>query len=117
MRFTFKKYERLTSKKQMDDLFSSGKSSFCYPIKFLVSDTISVPGEMTKVLFSVPKRNIKHANKRNLVKRRMREAYRLNKQILTRKDSIYVMAFIYTEKKPVDYPIIEKAIITLLRKI
>ena len=32
-----------------------------------------------QIAFAVPKKRFKRANKRNLVKRRLREAYRLNK--------------------------------------
>ena len=39
-------------------------------------------GEAVQVMFSVPKKKFKSAVKRNHLKRRMKEAYRLNKQAL-----------------------------------
>ena len=53
------------------------------------------------ILISVPKKRFKRAVKRNLVKRRVREAYRKNKQLLTdalvAKNKRLVLAFIWLD--------------------
>jgi ribonuclease P protein component len=49
-------------------------------------------------MFSVSKRNFKKATDRNLLKRRMREAYRLNKAALPGTSKLQ-MAYIYTAKE------------------
>lgn len=82
-RHTFRKFERLTLKRDTDAIFSPGSKSFsAFPIR-----AIYRAGEFSdtevKVLMSVGKRHFKHATDRNRAKRQMREAYRLNKQILT----------------------------------
>ena len=74
-----------------------------------------------KVLVSVSKRRFKRAYKRNLLKRRIREAYRLNKHLifpLLNKNSVnIVIAVVYlsTEIKP--YSEIEKAMINTLESL
>ena len=68
----------------------------------------------TQVLFSVPKRQFKHAVDRNLIRRRMKEAYRLHKQLLTGNFNI---AFIYIGKGIEDYKAIEKGMKSALKKV
>lgn len=81
----FGKDEKLCSKKKMDALFAHGKVSFFYPFKLFylpspAEATMDVaPAAFPSVLVSVPKRNLKKAVARNLAKRRIKEAYRLQK--------------------------------------
>src|SRR5471030_2413656 len=78
--YTFKKEERLCNKKLIDELFHNGSSFLCYPFKaswLIIDEPRQIPAQ---ILFSVSKKRFKRAVDRNLVKRRMREAYRLNKQ-------------------------------------
>lgn len=78
---TFSKEERLCSKRLISDLFNRGSSFFVYPyrVTFLPCQDLKQP---VQVLFSVPKRRISRAVQRNLLKRRMREAFRLQKDEL-----------------------------------
>lgn len=80
MSFSLKKHEILRSKKNIEELFKNGSSFFLYPYKvfFIPNPT----AENNRVLFSVSKKNFKRAVDRNLIRRRMREAYRLNKSTL-----------------------------------
>ena len=85
---SFPRRERLKSKKRIARLFEQGKSGFVYPVRYVLLDDSaeeSVAGKdrSLSVLISVPKRHHKRAVERNLLKRRMREAYRLNKQALS----------------------------------
>src|SRR5476651_487329 len=78
--YTFKKEERLCNKKLIDGLFHNGSSFLCYPFKaswMFVDNTQQFPAQ---IVFSVAKKRFKRAVDRNLIKRRMREAYRLHKQ-------------------------------------
>ncbi|MEC3880591.1 ribonuclease P protein component [Parapedobacter sp. 10938] len=76
-RKTFSKEERLCSKRLIDSLFHSGSSFLVYPYRVVF---MRVEGAaMVQVLLSVSKRRFRHAVQRNLLKRRMRESYRLQK--------------------------------------
>ena len=109
--FTFKKAERLRSKKQIDKLFSEGKTFLFYPLKVVFTETDFQESYPAQVAFTVSKKLYKKAVKRNLIKRRMREAYRLNKHLLayaenTSKKAVF---FIYIGKEILDFATIEKA--------
>src|SRR3569833_1292677 len=78
--YTFTKEERLCNKKLIDELFHNGSSFLCYPFKVSWIATSEPQAFPAQVLFAVPKKRYKLATDRNLLKRRMREAYRLNKQ-------------------------------------
>lgn len=110
MRFFFRKKEKLTSEKEIDLLFTSGKSSFIYPIKIIFSLSKGEP-QQAKVLVTVSKRYLKNAADRNQIKRRLRESYRLNalnlKSILAEKNMSISIAFIYTSSKIITYEKLE----------
>ena len=82
--FAFPKAEHLCLRSDIERLFSSGsKSVTAYPVKVVFR--VLPLGEnvpTVKVLLSVSKRRLHHAVSRNRAKRQLREAYRLNKQIL-----------------------------------
>ena len=74
-----------------------------------------------EVLFSVPKRYHKRANKRNTLRRRTKEAYRLNKQTLTtisaEKSLAIDIAFVYSSKEMLPYKTISNAICRILNEV
>jgi ribonuclease P protein component len=77
--YTFKKEERLCSKKLIEELFHNGSSFLLYPFRIVWLSHI-LPAEVpVQVVINVPKRRFKKAVHRNLIKRRIREVYRLNK--------------------------------------
>jgi ribonuclease P protein component len=121
MDFTLKKDERLCSHKTLGQLFDSGESFLVFPLKvvFMKSETpLPHPAEAA---FAVSKRNFKRAVKRNLLKRRMREAYRLNKnplydELAAKNRHISIM-FIFVGKEVLEFSTIEKAMISALKKV
>ena len=78
------KRERLSGHKQIDALFGGGSQSVTvYPIRAVYRFSACSEGQPpVRLLVSVPKRHFKHAVDRNRVKRQLREAYRLQKQML-----------------------------------
>lgn len=115
---TFNKQERLCSKKQMDLLFSKGKAQLSHPVRMIALATPVNLIYPAQAMFVVPKRQFKKAHDRNKLKRRMREAYRLNKNNfytqLTDNNKKVIVAFIYIGKKAEEYEAIKKAIVKLL---
>jgi ribonuclease P protein component len=106
--FSLKKHEILRSKKSIKELFENGSSFFLYPFK--VHFLPNPDSQNNQVLFSVSKRNFKKAVDRNLLRRRIREAYRLNKNILTtdQKEPFSLsIALIYISKFKLPYNEIE----------
>lgn len=121
--YTLPRSERLRSLKAIRRVFGEGHSGFIYPFRYVwIADTMQgAPSEQERdieVMFSVPKKFHKRANKRNLLKRRTREAYRLNRDTLQgelRQRGVVVnMAFIYSTKECHTYKTIEHAIQRIL---
>ncbi|MBE7176533.1 MAG: ribonuclease P protein component [Mucilaginibacter polytrichastri] len=112
--FTFPKEERLCNKRRISALYHSGSSFLVYPIR--VQWQPAGAGEALQVLFSVPKRHFKKAVMRNLLKRRMREAYRLQRD-LSGIGNPLTIAFHYVAKEELPYHLIEKKMLAVLKKI
>ncbi|MBN2172822.1 MAG: ribonuclease P protein component [Bacteroidales bacterium] len=118
---TFKKEERLSNRKKIDELFSNGKSFYISPIRVIWLK--SVPGSIypAQVLISVSRRQFKKAVDRNLIKRRIREAYRKNKvsfyHFLDEQNTGIVFALVYSSAVAADYKEIEKKIIFVLQRL
>jgi ribonuclease P protein component len=74
-----------------------------------------------QVLMSVPKYNFHKAVQRNLIRRRMKEAFRLNKQLLyhrlSENGNQIVFSITYTAKEIVTYDLIQTKIILLLQRL
>ena len=110
--------ERLRSFGAVRRLFQDGHGGVVYPFRYVLyaecDDRLS--GE---VMFSVPKKNHKRANVRNLLRRRTKEAYRLNKSLLhdCGKLASVDMALIYSSKEVVDYKTIANAVRKILSTI
>ena len=107
---TLPKAERLCGKTAVVSLFEAGKSisAGCLRCKYLVR----ADEAPSRIVVSVPKRNFKRAVKRNLLKRRMREAYRRQKDLLV--PSVDVL-FIYTSSEVQPYEVVYADMAKLLQ--
>jgi ribonuclease P protein component len=110
--FSLKKHEILRSKKNIKELFDNGSSFFIYPFKVYY---LSGENQATNmVLFSVPKKHLKRAVDRNLVRRRLKEAYRLNKSMIKSGSDIpfsLSLTLIYIAESVINYTEIESKLI------
>ncbi len=104
--FSFPKSERLSKRNSIQELFSKGSSFYVFPFKVLALKNLQ-SGVPHQVLFSVSKRNFKRAVDRNLIKRRLKEAYRLNKSQLLESPKLQI-AYIYTAKEILDFQQIQE---------
>ena len=115
------KSEKLCSRTAINEVFNSGSSVIAYPLRAVFRE--APDGDVIpRFMITVPKKKIRTAVRRVLLRRRIREAYRLNRSILYN-DSISAMnkgvemAFIYLDKDVADYKLIELKMQDLLRKI
>lgn len=110
-RYTFKKNEKLKSRKAIEQLFDQGKSFSSFPFRVLWKfDETGAPG--LQVGFTVSSKHFKNAVDRNRVKRLMREAYRLQKnklkEQLEQQQKQLAVFFVYTGNELPDYDLIFK---------
>lgn len=113
MDYSFPKSERVCGVTTVKKLFNEGEGFMSYPFKCVFTKSDCCESSSIKVLFSVGKKYSKSAVKRNKVKRRSREAFRLNKRMFYDQSKCNVcieMAFIYVAKKEEEYTIIENGI-------
>ena len=117
--FSFKKSERLTGSKSISSLFQDGTSLSSYPVRILFNAE-GIGPKPASLAISVPKRLFKRAVDRNLLKRRIREAYRLNKpQFYARLQAMEIKANVviqYQQKEILDYQTIEAGVVKALER-
>lgn len=82
VKYTFRKEEKLCSRKAISDLFENGQAFTIQPFRVFWKESREEIPYPAKVAVSVSKRNFKRAVDRNRIKRLLREAWRLNKHIL-----------------------------------
>ena len=113
---TFAKAERLHSKKIIQELFTKGSSFYLHPFKIILLLNPDQTVAQHQILISVSKRFFKKAVDRNLLKRRIRESYRKEKESL-QVPSRCVVAFIYTNKSILPLSDIQRGMSSSLKKI
>ncbi len=109
--------ERLRSLGAVRRMFESGESGFIFPFRyvwFAEPDT----EQSVEVLFSVPKKFHKRANKRNLLRRRTKEAYRLQKRLLHDGRPLNIdLALIYSSKEELSHKTIANAVRRIMESV
>ncbi|MBD5232870.1 MAG: ribonuclease P protein component [Bacteroidales bacterium] len=113
------KKEKLCSTRAIELLFGPGVADFsrlCYPLR-----AVARPSEVRKsdapvaFLISVPKKRLHHAVDRVQMRRRIREAYRLNHNEFATNPSLRLdVAFVYVADKLIEYSAVEKAMRRIL---
>ncbi len=131
MNFRFNRTERLKSEKVISQLFKKGQSFSCYPLRLVYMEIppLSKSADLSALSpiqfsLSVPKKNFKHAVDRNVLRRRVREAYRLQKHEFylflqsspTFSEKKFAFMVIYTAKEPLPYADIQKGMRKMITK-
>ena len=116
--FSLRKAEKLCSRTAVDKLFASGTSAVAYPLRMVYQISDRSYGAPAQFMITIPKKKIRKAVGRVLLRRRIREAYRLNRQCflpaLLESGKKIDIAFIYMHKDADDYARIEQKMTKLL---
>ena len=121
MDYKLSKDEKLTSRTAIERLFGEGKSLMAFPLR--AAYRLRPCGEHpVQFLISIPKKRIRRAVNRVTLRRRVREAYRLNRRnlllpALKDSDRGVDIAFVYLDTTPAPYSVIQEKITLLLQRI
>lgn len=113
IRHTLPKKERLCGNTGISSLLSYGKFGNVPGIRYCWKANNGL--EYDRVLFSVPKKVFKRAVKRNLLKRRMREGWRLQKHLHIEKGCDILLT--YSTKEILSFEEISTTIREIIEKI
>ncbi len=118
---SLKKHERINSSSDINRLFERGESFYEKPFVIYFLTNENPKKTPIRILISVPKKKISKAVNRNLIKRRIREAFRKNKHSISefcRQKQIAVdIAIIYSQNTIEEYNNIEKKIVLSLQSL
>ena len=119
--FQFPKKQKLCGEKVIERLFSNGKSISEKPFRAIWNFEKNNDQVCVKSLIVVSKKRLKLAVDRNVVKRRIKEAYRLQKKqlecFLESTNQQLNLAIIYQEEEILDYKTLEEKINLLLSRL
>ncbi len=121
MDYKLNKDEKLTSRTAIELLFGEGKSLMAFPLR--AAYRLRPRGEHpVQFLISIPKKRIRKAVGRVTLRRRVREAYRLNRRqllfpALDEQGWGVDIAFVYLDSNLAPYSVINEKVTLLLQRI
>ena len=114
------KIEKLCSEIAIGRLFSRSdadvSSTLAYPLRLAWRVDRERRVECPRFLVSIPKKRLRHAVDRVTMRRKVREAYRLNRHLIGR-DLPVDLAFIYVADKLLPYQRVENSVKRLLSQV
>ena len=120
-RNTFPLKEHLKSKSVIDNLYANGTSATAFPLRAVFLEQPTTQEPTATILINVAKRRFRHAVDRNLLKRRIREAYRTSKhsfiETLENNGKKMAVAIMYIDTKPNSTEYIKRKMEKLLNAI
>ena len=118
---SFRKNERLKSSKAIESLFEKGTSVSEYPFKFIWLPADGTLPSPVQTCIAVPKRKVRFATGRNLIKRRIKESFRRRKgllyQYLAAQQKQITLMVLYNGKPDMDFATIDAALARGLEKL
>ena len=116
------KSEKLCSRTAVERLFAEGTGLMAYPLRAMMRLRPRDEQHPAQMLITIPKKRIRHAVDRVLLRRRLREAYRLHRLDLLypalQKANVSVdIAFVYVANDVSDYALIERKMMQLLTRL
>ncbi len=118
-RFSYSKKEKLKSRKQLEQLFTTGATLIIFPIKVFYK--IEVLNNVLKTGVGVSKKNFRKAVERNRVKRLLRETYRTEKpgllNYLQQNKKQIALFFLYIDKSLPEYNLLKEKMQQAIEKI
>jgi len=121
MDFKLNKSEKLCSRTAVNLLFNEGQSLMAFPLR--AAFRLRPQGENpVQFLISIPKKRIRKAVVRVTLRRRVREAYRLNRRellmpALEAAGQGVDIAFVYLDHSPAPYAVVQDKVNSLLKRI
>ena len=121
MDYKLNKQEKLCSRTAVNLLFAEGQSLMAFPLR--AAYRIRPRGENpVQFLISIPKKRIRKAVMRVTLRRRVREAYRLQRHELLIRQLEQAgcgvdIAFVYLDNSPAPYSVISEKMASLLTRI
>ncbi len=113
--------EKLKLKREITSLFKDGKHLYAGNFRLIWNFALFEMPYPVRFGVSVPKRNIKSSVKRNLMKRRMREVYRLNKHHLFGEleniDQQIILMFVFKGESPISLAKVESDFLLAFQKL
>jgi ribonuclease P protein component len=118
---SFKRGERLKSRKIIGQLFSEGHSFGQYPLRLIWKELDGAQTDYpVQCTVSVAKKKFPRAAHRNRIRRRVKEAYRLHKhwlyEALEGQAPTYAFMILYVAKEELSYEDIERAMKKMLSR-